>query len=1093
MQAISAVISVSILAPAPIAKLLGTSSNIDQEISANVPMESYYIFNTNTIIEINSILLFAADNRLASAGPAILSWTIVLATLTERVMASELEEASTDSNLTPDPYKDCLEQVNDNVEDGTIQYLAQSAVDASRVFECLSILCARLGNMSDAYFSPTIGAQMRSAVLALVKHSTAAGYGPEIMTATLSALNGGQNYWNLLKSDTPLSDNPVEIFVGDEVLIEAFLETPKSRYPFEPLPFLQILRAVASSRHDIDGVNIAEKCLQNMKQFTCALPLDFADYETTQEEDNNNTIQLTRPFQLFVPRFNALRGQATAKSSLVAINDDFYLPPGTLGRMVSESGPRVASWFHEFSGLAYLGKLLETYLAASDVVDATTGMPADSESVAEIIEMLAVLISGTDPITWTSSEPPHERVLAEASSGLSHGRDITAVVFEIFQEELQTKSICSGSNVSLDVLVSCVHFIHAQIRLAPGHVWPLMARGGILDIGKGKARLPTIVEGIEVVSGRYELLLSFCHLFEALVDDFAVNAIRRRSDDQIVSHNGRMQFSQNRRHDVSTGISDNTLSKVLLSFARYLNDVLESSRTWKYNSHDDRRRISNIIGSAFTKILRYAFGVDASPTEAEKDSELNSEKALTLWASQSIEKKEGRSKIMNALMAPAIYLVESFLPASSGTLRFQPLLQAFFDGFETPNFAMFPNMVELWTCQVCTMLEFSQTLLGVSVLLDLPASRLESQIFQASSLIARLYAANDKYKNRVVTLFENLIETASDEASQPASLLGYLGPRTSKHFLRCISDLDKPLSRGENLKTIWHFLAMIMNSRQHGFANYLLTGKTAKDAVQSKIGGEEPGAPEDSLLTTALNSLTGIGDLSMAEKLAMLEFVVEAQDLRAWTVCNSAPYAKFIQSISDFVGDLKPLYQNRTVDGMIADCNQTRLAAYVAEILSMHVFHSKQTGAVLPIKDLLKNISYFARFAVAVPGYNSALHDHLKSNFEKKYPGCTILDLKRTTLERRELGKEWFYNMSLADKMFSYETGWDRINGPRVEFERANINLALVEAQIVSCRLVLKRNLLTGFRPSSTAGKNCALNSQITCLQSPNCRLCWPV
>ncbi|KAI9046659.1 hypothetical protein LZ554_009400 [Drepanopeziza brunnea f. sp. 'monogermtubi'] len=1055
MQAISAIISVSILAPANAVELLSTSRNINEQVSADAPMDRYYIFNTKTILEINSILLFAADNRLVSAGPAILSWTIILATLTERMMASELRESSrydqaapVDLESLPDPYKDVLEQINDNLEDDIVDYLARTAVDSSRVFECLGSLCARFGNTSDAFFSSTTGAQMRSAVLTLIKYSTRAGYGPEIMTAALSALTGGQNYWDLLKSDTPLGDDPVENFAEDEVLIQAFLETAKSRYPYESLPFLQILRAVASPRHSKEGLTIAEQYLERMRQFTCALPPDFMDYETTQEEDNNNTIQLTRPLQLFVPRFNTLRSQATAKSSLIAINSDFYLPAGTLGRMVSESGPRVASWFHEFSGLAYLGKLLETYLAASDVVDVTTGMPADPDSVAEIIELLAVLVSGSGSVSKTGSEQSQEKILAEASSGLSHDRDITAVIFEIFLEELQNISACPGSNISLDVLVSCVHFIHSQIHIAPGRVWPLIARGGLLDMGRGRARLPTIVEGIEVVSGRYEFLLSVCHLFEALVDDFALNAIRRRSDDQVISRNGRMQFSQNRRHDVSTGISENTLSKVLLSFARYLNEVLESSRTWKYNTQDDRRRIHHTIGTAFTKILRYAFGIDAS-TEPEKDDNPVSERALSPWSPQVMdEKKAVKPKVMEALMAPAIYLVESFLPTTSGTLRFQTLLQAFFDGFETPEFTIFPNMVDLWICQVCTMLEFSQVLLRVSALLDLPSSRLETQIFQSSSLVARLYAANDRYRNKVVTLFEILIGTASDEASQPASLLGYLGPKTSRHFLHSISDLDKPLSRGENLKTIWHFLSIIMNSRQHGFANYILTGKTAKDAVQSKIGEKELGAPEKSLLTTALASLIKIGELSTAEKLAMLEFVVEAQDLRAWTVFNSPLYAKFIQSILNFVGDLKPLHQDRRIDSLIGDCNQTRIAAYIAEILSMHVFYSKQAGFVLSINDLLKNLSYFSRFAVAVPAYNSALHGCLKSNFENRYPGCTVLDLKRTTLQPRELGSGWFYDMSLADRMFSHDSGWNREDGLRVEFERANINLSLVEAQI---------------------------------------------
>ena len=40
----------------------------------------------------------------------------------------------------------------------------------------------------------------------------------------------------------------------------------------------------------------------------------------------------------------------------------------------------------------------------------------------------------------------------------------------------------------------------------------------------------------------------------------------------------------------------------------------------------------------------------------------------------------------------------------------------------------------------------------------------------------------------------------------------------------------------------------------------------------------------------------------------------------------------------------------------------------------MHLFHSRQTGNKISAKDILPNLSYFTRFAVAVPNYNSSLH-----------------------------------------------------------------------------------------------------------------------
>ncbi|OWP07379.1 hypothetical protein B2J93_6158 [Marssonina coronariae] len=1065
MQLVSSIISVAVLGVSYIVETLGAQVQIDEDLSPNTSLDRLYIFNSQTILDINSILLSAADNEQQPASPAILAWSIILQTLTDRVLASE-EAVEMGLPSPPEPYRDVLEKLNDinEIEDNLIEFLARSAVDLCRVFEYLATLCSRLGQTSAALFPPEIGAQIRMLILNLLKYSSRIGYGPEIMAATLSALTGGQNYWELAEVEPLLEINDiVKHFWHDEILNSVFLQSAKARYPFEALPFLSILRAVASPWYNDKGTpsNYAVKCLEKMVQFTHALPPDFADYETTQEEDNTNTIQLTKPFQLFVPRFKSFRGQATVTNALTKINSDFYMPAGTLGRMVSESGPRVASWFHQFSGLAYIGKLLETFLAASDLVDATTGMPASWESVAEIIELLATMISDTTQFGDIGPESQHEKILAEASSGLSHDRDVTSVIFDIFREELQNKMACHGSDVPLDVLVSCVHFIHAQIRIAPGRVWPLMTRCGLLDVGRGRASLPSIVEGVEMASGQYDFLISCCYLFDALVDDIAANAITRKSDFQLWSRRVRAQSCRN-HSDVSTNIHENTLAKVLLSFARYLNEVLESSRTWKYNLQEDRRRISNIIVIGFDKILRYALGIDTT-VEPDNEDQGKSELAMDSWPlpTKGEKQKEKRTKIMQAFTPAADYLVECFLTTSSGDLRFQSLLRAYFDGLEVPDLRVFPNMLDLWRRHVCTVLIFSQTLLRASALLSLPASRLVTQIFQASSLIARLYAADDAYKSKVIALFEALVVTASGETEQPPSLLGYLGSRTSRNFLCAISDLDKPLSRPDSLSKIWHFLAMVMKSRQHGFANYLLSGKTARDAVQSKIDEKQSVKIEKQpLLSTALVALSRIGELSATESLAMLEFIAEAQDLRAWTVYNSPLYATLIRSISNFIGAMKPLKQVRSLHGAIDDCYQTRIAAYIAEILSMHVFHSKQTGLTLALNDLSNNLSYFSRFAVAVPDYNSSLHFNLRKNFEARYPGCTMQDLKRTTLEPRQLGTEWFYDMSLADKMLLLDEGWkgrkttrgkDKAassDGLREEFRRANVNLSLVQAQI---------------------------------------------
>ncbi|KAG4434290.1 hypothetical protein IFR05_010234 [Cadophora sp. M221] len=1078
LQSISVILSVSIIGLDTAVPYLHNPQVAGGAL--NAPAKDIYMRNTQTMIDITNILVQAADNRFHTASPAILAWTVILQTMTDHMIAQETAEfspndraSSVDSNFTlgSDPYREALEQINDILEEDVIDYLAHSAVDSCQVFDVLSSLSARLGNTTDAFFSNIVGSQMRGIILSLIRNITRVGYNAETVGASVMAITSGQNYWDILDSGIiSYTGDPVTKFWDDLVLKGALLQNAVLRYPYESMPFLQMVRALAcrSSRHApdtrvemYDPKSVVE-ILTAMPFFTYALPPNFQDYETTQEEENNNSIRLTKDIHLFLPRSYTFRSQSSQTSSLISQNADFYITAGTVGRMISETD-KVVYWSHQYSGFAYLGKLLETFLAASDLVDAITGMPADRDSVSEMIEIFAILLVNIAS-SAESDEDSFEQaadVLEKAGSGLSHDRDIIGVIFDIFQEELQNQSAGSGPDVPVDILVSCVHFIHALIPLYPGRVWPLLSHSGLLDLGRGGGKLSIIVEGVELLSGRYELLISCCRLFDSLVEDFATNAIKRRSNTRpSLSRfsSTRLQSSRSYHRDISTGIPESTVSKIMFSFARYLIEVLESSRTWKYNSQDDRRRIGKIIANSFDKILKYAFGIEA-PAELDRSEavdEHNLEKALvpfSSWAEQNEQTgSEKQTKVMEALMVAASHIVESFLSTSSGTLRFQPLLRSYFDGLETPENTVFLNMLDLWTGHVSTILSFSRTLLQVKTMLGLPPSQLEAQMFRSSSLIARLYAANDTYKTKVVGLFEALVVTASsDDTAEPPSLLGHLGPQTAKNFLHCLSDLDKPLSRQVNLTTIWHFLSMIMSSRQKWFANYLLTGKTPRDAMKAQSGTKELVTLDKPLLVTALDALSNINELPKPASLAMLEFVALAQNFWPWTVCNSPQYKGFIDSMQDFVGKLKPLGQSKdSLDALVEDCYQTRISAYIAEILAMHLFHSRQMGASVPLKPLIENLTYFKRFASAVPDYNQPLHSLLKKNFEARYPGCTVGDLKRTALQCRQLGPEYFYDTSLADRMLSLDQGWNGIkgNGLRGDVWRANVNLSLVDAQI---------------------------------------------
>jgi nuclear pore complex protein Nup188 len=919
-----------------------------------------------------------------------------------------------------------------------IRNLASCALDELQALDTLSDLASQFG--PNAYFSPIIGTKMRLVILDFLQYSTSIGYSEELVTASLSAITGGQDYWDILDAKQPSGTRePDFVFVNNESL-NWLLEEAQRRYPYEALPFLQFTRALASSTacYGQDGAQTILHFIERMPSFTHILPENFSRYETTRESEDENYIRLLQSIPLFDGQDKLVR--QIKSSALSTVDHDFYIPQNTIGRMISTSQTlRVAQWNHQYSGFKYLGKLLETFLAAAEEVDATTGKCADREAVTEIITFFAIALQGFSKCTSIDS-PRGEalRILQIASSGLRRNRDITTVVFDIFEEELQRQSVNVGFEGPLDLLTSCVQFLHALISITPGRVWPFIGRSGLLELSHDSSKLSTIVSSIELVSGRYEFLLSCTRLYEELVQDIVVNRVSRRCRAKSSARFGGEGTM------AGTGMPDQVLSKVLLSFTRFFVDAFESSCTWKFLKQNDCRRLRKNIAGTFNRILHWAYGLE-EPVSVVSDSvsTQSAENSFTSTLSDSFSQK--RSKLLATFESAALYIADSFLSISSGSLRVQPILQTFYDGLEAPDTTFYLHESALCVEQVQSVLTFSRTLLQVSALLGRPSSQLELQLFKASPLLARLYAVNDAYRIFVVALLEALVVSVSINTTEPPSLLGYLGSRTSRNFLHILSSLDKPLSRQGNFIAIMHFLSRVMSGRQQWFANYLLTGRTARDALNSK----DTFALDRPTLNTALDTFSRLDGMPKIEAMKRLEFIALAQNYWPWATYDSKKHADFIKHISEYIGTLRPLQPASSVDDIVDAAYQTRMASLIAEILAMSLFHSRQTGGPSKVTDLIPNIDYFTRFAVAIPAYNTSLHANLKRNFEAQYPGYHLLDFQKSSLEVRQFGENYFYDLNLMNKMLSFDQAWVRRTGFRTEVVNANINLSLMDAQIV--------------------------------------------
>lgn len=98
---------------------------------------------------------------------------------------------------------------------------------------------------------------------------------------------------------------------------------------------------------------------------------------------------------------------------------------------------------------------------------------------------------------------------------------------------------------------------------------------------------------------------------------------------------------------------------------------------------------------------------------------------------------------------------------------------------------------------------------------------------------------------------------------------------------------------------------MIVSNKQQWFANYLLTGKTPRDAVGSKPpnNGDSP-ALDKPLLTVALETLSSIQHMPKSVALPILEFVSLSQNFWPWTVYESPKHGGFIKAMLEYVESL---------------------------------------------------------------------------------------------------------------------------------------------------------------------------------------------
>ncbi|KAL6715481.1 hypothetical protein ACLMJK_006442 [Lecanora helva] len=1066
LVSLPALISLAILNIPSTLELLERSASTANTTSSgdNIP----YILHGATVNEINDILIALA--QLKPASPAVMAWAVITKNLRDTAVGTRESREARQSLRAADKYgaaessdtdspvhssmrrgssvgsdasqqSTLLEEIYDAIAfavvDGndSVAFLASNAASDGGVFEVVTAIAVEYCTPFGFEHEGKLGQSMRGVLLSLIAASVDyVDYTPLLLTAILAIISGSERYWEAFdRLAGANSTEPAAIFLHDKALTHKLYFISMLHFPHESLPFLELCRALAFANNGSDhGGPAMWTILEDADSFTCSLPSkEFQAYVSTNMQEEADFIELTEDFHVAIAQDSgtSMSSQSTRMPRAITKSSQTTslqtIPSRTSGKLMNGVKPFVVAWHQSYSPLTYMGKVLQAASTAGDLSHAS-GTLLTADIVGEMIGLIVNMLSSAIKITTTthastSSIESVQVILGLSSEGLGRNQDIVSVILDIYEKELYKPRRTSEDFESMEILVQCSHFTFALLQVMPDRVWPFLGRSGLLGIGQDESQLRSIVATQEMITGRYDFLLSCIRLFESLVADVIIYGVSRKAPSKALTRFGSVISG-------GAGVSQTTIEKVLLNLTRTMIETFEGTMKWRFLEQEDRMEINFRLCSIFQKILKVYYGMD---------NEMNSSQ-----------------KQLSALGPAADYIVDVFLSRSSTDVTILPLLHIFTEGVATRITTLPVRGLQYWTCQVNAALKLSNTLVRVNRLLSRQSSQLEDQLFEATSTLVRVYAAHDDYKVSVVALFESLVSYAAETSQQPPSLLGHLGEEDSSHFLDALSVFDQPLNNDELFCAIWKLLSAVVSKRQQWFAIFILTGNTPRESFKNKADqNTKSKRPSEPVLRVALDALSNINKLDTRKALNMLEFVVLAADFWPWVLGTIEKHNHFLKAISEYAAHIATMATTSREQSyrMSADYLSIRVASLAADLLSMYIRYTQESGNQKFAKMLVPHLTYLIQNAILPPSYNSSLHGNLHRNFESKFPGCHLRDFKRTTLIHASLGESFYYDLELMNDMLSYDPAWAGRKGSDGFFEevrRANFNLSVVESQI---------------------------------------------
>ena len=999
-----------------------------------------YFFDVHSVTDIHAIMFTAAKGLILQASPAVFAWGVILWIIREIGLGAKASregqhiQRAIDQHGSPDPgrrlsgssasslqqsvFEDVLDQVRlVGYEDDPITDLMHNAMDGTKVFDIIGSLALQ------AHAEIPLEDYLKNVILQdlLVVALEPLGYVSDLVAAQLALLSGPELTADKRSQDTRFPVASVRTqFLNNRFLMENVFEVALARFPYETLPFLELCKALSGPPFNADaGLPTILAQLRSVDTFTQAMENKFSAYHTIREDENANLVSLDRSLgMLDTNHQDLLEANPHQQESL----STYVIPAHTTGQVISEERPIVIMWYHQYSVLSYIGKLLQQYQLGK--LELSRSLESSELVVVESISLLTKLVRGSlqaenTNISKTQRIENAIAILNEAGDGLEDDQDIISIVLELAEQEIQGMRYRKNSDRSLDQSVACIDFMTAVVEVAPSRIWTAVSRRSLFDGSGSDGMLLRIIGGVEAASGDFPLLEKVVSFYSTLVQDAVTHAVER-APSRTQADNSRLMASG------QASAPQHLMQTSLLAFTEMMFEALQDSQNWKFTSSVLHMHIIADIMETFSRILVYVYNIDDN-TRLDH-------------------------KITRVVAAAAEYVTDTFNGRQDGdgdgdssemldnNTNTMPLFRILIAGLSRPAGNIERNVFRasvrqtLATLSLCLNLNRTANLNGKTC-------PLQRQLYDFFPILVRLAVLDESFRKQSLELMHQLVrDSSSDEAG---SLLGRLGSDSSRSLLNVLAALDQQQAPGSMTKiAIWELLTSLVGSHQQWFAVLVLTGTSPQRSIKdSSLESSELRA--GSFLDTAFDRLSDIAKLSPLEAATLLRFVNAAQQNWAWTTSRLHGHPEVFTSVMNFVGRIDITNPTRR-----SHLNQ--IAALAADLSAVYLHYIRSIRDVSVMKKIIPAFNWLTIHAIGVSGYNSSLQANLRKNFAAKFPSCGLPNFKRTQMTPIHYGQNFLYDIRLADQLLSFDPSWKKgqDQGFEAEFRRANINMSLVQSEI---------------------------------------------